>query len=647
MLGFEVLKRAESEATERRKRFAASVEMGERMVANPEALYAQRDAARAGLASEKIAWKAAEERRAALGAEIEKASGAASRAEAYLALDAKIAGAKGLAEGLKAAIQQAEVAQLRAASELEERESLAETAKAFDTVTAALTGLEAARRQAAQAAIVRQTLAEVEAELRKLETALAERPEPNLDHLREELIANSAEAEKAAKALEAATTARREEQQNADKALALAGADRDRRAEALAKAENLVEKGICPECGQPIGEAPKQTLLRLQQELTESETVLKTAILAHQKAHEPDKALVACESAAKSSLERLGAAQDAVRVGESSAKAREDLLKTKGEREKEAERLRRQIEIAPVFDERAYAEAIKIRDELKPKHDRFLALTGAEDRKQIAATALAKAKSEWDSAKIQFEADKAKRAETGFDSGEAARLAIQTNQGLAVELSGLEAKIAASKKAIQHHEQALVAIEASLAEREAKLKEIDHERDARDLHDALAKEFRALREHLNATIRPDLIARASENLNLLTNGRYPVLDLDKSYRPILIEEGQPKQVISGGEEDVVALALRLALSELIQERSGQPMSLLILDEVFGSLDADRRQSVLERLIGLKGRFRQIFVISHIEEINQIADQCIYLQRDETTRATTIRDAVPEQLTLLA
>ncbi|MFX9097289.1 hypothetical protein ABTN72_19965, partial [Acinetobacter baumannii] len=83
--------------------------------------------------------------------------------------------------------------------------------------------------------------------LRKLETALAERPEPNLDHLREELIANSAEAEKAAKALEAATTARREEQQNADKALALAGADRDRRAEALAKAENLVEKGICPE----------------------------------------------------------------------------------------------------------------------------------------------------------------------------------------------------------------------------------------------------------------------------------------------------------------------------------------------------------------------------------------------------------------
>ena len=106
-------------------------------------------------------------------------------------------------------------------------------------------------------------------------------------------------------------------------------------------------------------------------------------------------------------------------------------------------------------------------------------------------------------------------------------------------------------------------------------------------------------------------------------------------------------MISGGEEDVVALALRLALSELIQERSGQPMSLLILDEVFGSLDADRRQSVLERLIGLKGRFRQIFVISHIEEINQIADQCIYLQRDETTRATTIRDAVPEQLTLLA
>jgi exonuclease SbcC len=98
-----------------------------------------------------------------------------------------------------------------------------------------------------------------------------------------------------------------------------------------------------------------------------------------------------------------------------------------------------------------------------------------------------------------------------------------------------------------------------------------------------------------------------------------------------------KQVISGGEEDVVALALRMALSELIQERQGRPMSLMILDEVFGSLDVERRQAVLERLHSIKGRFAQILVISHIEEINQVADQCIFLTRDDNTRSTVIGD----------
>ena len=166
------------------------------------------------------------------------------------------------------------------------------------------------------------------------------------------------------------------------------------------------------------------------------------------------------------------------------------------------------------------------------------------------------------------------------------------------------------------------------------------------LHDTTARELRALREALNRSIGPDLSARASENLNLLTNGRYTQLDLDKNFEPTVVEEGVRKDVISGGEEDVVALALRLALSELIQERNGRPMSLLVLDEVFGGLDTERRHSVMERLAALKGRFRQILVISHIEDINQVADQAIFLRRNPETRATAVSDAPIESAAVL-
>ena len=47
-------------------------------------------------------------------------------------------------------------------------------------------------------------------------------------------------------------------------------------------------------------------------------------------------------------------------------------------------------------------------------------------------------------------------------------------------------------------------------------------------------------------------------------------------------------MISGGEEDVANMVLRLAISQMIADRAGQPLSILILDEVFGSLDIERR-----------------------------------------------------------
>ena len=234
---------------------------------------------------------------------------------------------------------------------------------------------------------------------------------------------------------------------------------------------------------------------------------------------------------------------------------------------------------------------------------------------------------------------------TGFAKDEDAREAVSRDDKLAADLRVVEASIKSAdqslEQAVKSRDRAVQRVEQRL-KIEEDLKTLDHRET---LHDVTAKEMKALRELLNASIRPDLVARASENLSLLTNGRYPVLDLDKNFRPKVLDDQVEKAVISGGEEDVVALALRLSLSELIQEMSGHPMSLLVLDEVFGSLDAERRQSVLERLLALKSRFRQIFIISHIEDINQVADQCIYLTRDAGSRSTVIADALPEQIPL--
>ena len=54
------------------------------------------------------------------------------------------------------------------------------------------------------------------------------------------------------------------------------------------------------------------------------------------------------------------------------------------------------------------------------------------------------------------------------------------------------------------------------------------------------------------------------------------------------------------------LALRLAISQMIADRGGPAALLLVLDEIFGSLDEERRLAVVELLRSLADRFPRSF-----------------------------------------
>ena len=146
-----------------------------------------------------------------------------------------------------------------------------------------------------------------------------------------------------------------------------------------------------------------------------------------------------------------------------------------------------------------------------------------------------------------------------------------------------------------------------------------------------------LRTDLNNTLRPDLSELASGFLRDLTTGRYTDLELDEDYIATIVEEGEPKPVISGGEEDIANLALRLAISQMIAERAGQPLSLLVLDEIFGSLDEERRGAVVDLLRSLADRFPQVILITHIESVRDGFDRVIRLSLRCRAAASVVRD----------
>ena len=83
-----------------------------------------------------------------------------------------------------------------------------------------------------------------------------------------------------------------------------------------------------------------------------------------------------------------------------------------------------------------------------------------------------------------------------------------------------------------------------------------------------------------------------------------------------------------------------AISQMIAERAGQSFSLLILDEVFGSLDEARRQNVVELLRGLQDRFEQVILITHIEQVREGLDRVINVRYDEESGMSVVTQSDP-------
>ncbi len=200
------------------------------------------------------------------------------------------------------------------------------------------------------------------------------------------------------------------------------------------------------------------------------------------------------------------------------------------------------------------------------------------------------------------------------------------------ELAGVEARGALSRA-----EDDVREVQRREGERAARERQLAQLKGRQRLHNELDRAFSDLRGELNARMRPEIAELASGFLADLTDGRYDELDLTEDYAVTVLDGGVPKPVISGGEEDIANLVLRLAISQMIAERAGQPLSLLVLDEIFGSLDEARRLHVVGLLRRLADRFPQVILITHIEQVREGLDRVIRVEFDPARGTSTVRD----------
>jgi len=140
---------------------------------------------------------------------------------------------------------------------------------------------------------------------------------------------------------------------------------------------------------------------------------------------------------------------------------------------------------------------------------------------------------------------------------------------------------------------------------------------------------------------PEIESKANEILDRLSNGAMSVRFItQRGYKDnkrddlketldIQISDGaglRDYEMFSGGEVFRVNFAVRLALSEILASRTGARLQTLVIDEGFGSQDAQGRQRLIEAINSVRGDFAKILVITHLEELKEVFPNRIEVEK---------------------
>lgn len=77
------------------------------------------------------------------------------------------------------------------------------------------------------------------------------------------------------------------------------------------------------------------------------------------------------------------------------------------------------------------------------------------------------------------------------------------------------------------------------------------------------------------------------------------------------------ELYSGGEAFRVNFAIRVAISKVLARRAGAQLQTLVIDEGFGTQDAQGRERLIEAINAIQQDFEKVIVITHIDELKDV------------------------------
>ena len=460
------------------------------------------------------------------------------------------------------------------------------------------------------------------AERLEQEQAKLARAQVSLEKLR------AADLEEALAALGAATA---DERATADVS-ARAASEHERATELLAAADDRLARAgeadpsePCPTCGRELGSGFASYVKHCKEETAAAKRTLAAAAKASREAAAAagkagarlGRAAAAAEIARRSSEDR-----DRVRSAVSELRAGVDLLKAPfGGVEPDIEGLRKDVR------------------RTKELEKRVAALEAGRSQLERAETDLAQLEGRIADIDAKLASLTEEAEALSFDPKEHARLLAERDAAdvTAAAARDAEREALAAQRAADLAAERLTGEVGRAKETQAR---VDERRAEARLLDRVATLLDGFRDHLASRVGPELSHEAEALFRDLTNREYDDLRIDPDELRIEIADGDtyfPVERFSGSEADLANLALRVAISAHLSRVSGADVGMLVLDEVLGSLDAERKDLMVQTLGRLAGRFHQLFVITHAERVKDQFPASIEVRKTGRRRSIAVLD----------
>jgi exonuclease SbcC len=391
----------------------------------------------------------------------------------------------------------------------------------------------------------------------------------------------------------------------------------------LAKAGELDAAQPCPTCGQELGAAYADVVDHRKQEVA----ALKKGVT------EAKRAARQADTEGTAAAKRFAAAEQVGKEAQRGLHQREVLERKAADRRSMVAELGKpfdgsapdvpELEIGAQRAEELGRDVAGLKAELKHL---------AQTKKDLTANA-----KDLEVARIGI-GDLAKQlADLAFDP--------KANEKVAAEREDAQAELERARREEREAANALKDVQKDVAALEAAIEQVkelatriaEAREDARYV-DRVSLLLGGFRDHLVTRIGPELSREAEALFREVTNHEYEDLKIDEEDLSIQIADAGtyfPTERFSGSEVDLANLALRVAISKHLSRMAGADLGLMVLDEVLGSLDAERKDLFVQAIGGLSAHFHQLFVITHAEQVKDQFQAVIEVQKVGRRRSQAI------------